>query len=48
MNSVSGRIGEVVKAKNTQHSFKNAGYEQICEIEEVLAGKHTELPSKNH
>jgi hypothetical protein len=25
---------------------KNPGYEQICEIEEIVAAKRTELPSK--
>jgi hypothetical protein len=35
------------KGKSTQQSFKNPGYEQICEVEEILAGKRTELPSKN-
>jgi hypothetical protein len=42
LNSVPKRTGEVVKI-----SLKNPGYEQICEIEEILAGKRTELPSKN-
>ncbi|PNF37718.1 hypothetical protein B7P43_G11455, partial [Cryptotermes secundus] len=27
-------------------STKNPAYEQICETEEILADKHTELPSK--
>jgi hypothetical protein len=27
---------------------KNPGYEQICDIEEILVGKRTELQVKSH
>ncbi|PNF28390.1 hypothetical protein B7P43_G16747 [Cryptotermes secundus] len=46
LNSVPGRVGEVVNEKVHNILSKNPQYEQICEIEETLAGKRTELPSK--
>jgi hypothetical protein len=45
LNSASRKV-EVVKKKVHNILFKNPAYEQICEIEEILAGKRTELPSK--
>jgi hypothetical protein len=45
-NSVPGRVNEVVKEKVHNILSKNPGYEQICQTEEILADKRTELPSK--
>jgi hypothetical protein len=46
MNSVPGRFDEVVKEETHSILSKNPAYEQFSEIEEILAGKRTELPSK--
>jgi hypothetical protein len=46
LNSVPGRVGEVVTEKVHSTLSMNPGYEQICESEEILAGERTELPSK--
>jgi hypothetical protein len=46
LNLVPRRVGEVVKEKIHRILSKNLGYEQICETEEILASKRTELPSK--
>jgi hypothetical protein len=46
LNSDPGRVGEVAKEKLHSILSENPGYQRICDIEEFLAGKCTELPGK--
>jgi hypothetical protein len=39
LNSLPARVGEAVKEEAYNILSKNPGCEQICEIEEILAGK---------
>jgi hypothetical protein len=48
LNSVSGRVGEIIEKKVHSILSKTPGCEQICEVKELSAGKRNELPSKNY
>jgi hypothetical protein len=48
LNSVPGRVGEVIKEEVHSILSRNPGCERGCEIEEILASKRTELPSKKY
>jgi hypothetical protein len=43
MNLIPKRVSEIAKEKVHIILSEHPGYVQICEIEEILAGKRTEL-----
>ncbi|PNF36764.1 hypothetical protein B7P43_G11157 [Cryptotermes secundus] len=44
--AIQKAVRQCLRRDGTEFYRKDPGYEQICEIEEILAGKCTELPSK--
>jgi hypothetical protein len=47
LNSVSSKVDKAVKKKKRK-KIMQAGYERICEIEETIDFKFTQMPTKNH